>query len=628
TQEFYSVGLVLVPLTANMLWKPAVHRGLMQLVVEVGVTYLVVAFILLPYTNLSLSSVELTYENTAINFVAHAKAHIILLSAALLAAQFNLTYGWDFNGIMVPALLALLWLTPLKLVATLIEAVAVLYMVRGFLKLPVIQHMDFEGPRKIVLVFTMAFVWKMLLGFSLAPIFPELKISDTYGFGYLLSSLLAVKMLGKKSVRAVMLPTLVASSGGFVIGSVIGFVLELLSPGVPEARAMAAVDSHRLSRTPVGTMTLARMRAGSWGEEPALPTQAELQHLHQFWADAAAWIEQPPERPTVADLDGNPFASALALRVWSLGMVPVGRVPQLGSFDQRSEREWFAVIEQGEGGLRGWPTAILAPGAEGPVLVVPAPYSEAPTAEAAAVVCRAIDCRAVLVAGREQALPGTSVAPRPIEKAMEVFSEVPMIVLRVDEGAAVADVETLRSCVDGFDDLSTGTCATPEAARATIHPLRGAFSIGAPWPSYQLDWEPLETVVRLPPGDALFAIMRVSAAALEARVVVGIDEFAVADAAVVEEVAPRLGVDELVTELARMHENREPPGMGGAGYLAPSPAELRVLEELVVEPLLAWAESPRHAEAPPPEIGVWASLLDYELVELGRCGVDDAKVDD
>jgi hypothetical protein len=78
--------------------------------------------VLLPYTNLSLSSFELLYEDTAVDFLGNAKAYVLLLTTAALAARFNLRYGWDFGGILVPALLGLLWFTPTELAITLAEA--------------------------------------------------------------------------------------------------------------------------------------------------------------------------------------------------------------------------------------------------------------------------------------------------------------------------------------------------------------------------------------------------------------------------------------------------------------------------------------------------------------------------
>jgi hypothetical protein len=623
-QEFYSVGLVLVPLTANMLWKPAVHRGIGQLAFQVGVTYLVVRYVLLPHTNLSLSSVELTYENAAINFVGHAKAHIILLSAALLSAQFNLTYGWDFNGILVPALLALLWLTPLKLVATLGEAVLVFYLVKGFLKLPVIRHLDFEGPRKIVLVFSLAFLWKLALGFSLGPLFPDLKISDTYGFGYLLSSLLAVKMIGVKSVRGVLLPSLMASAGGFVIGSVFGFVLDVLAPKPLSDERVSEPASLRLASTPLGVMTLARMDVSVHGEEVEQPSQAELGRLQDFWS-AAGRLHQSEGLVgrMIAGLGGSGrltwldelvrLGAPLDLKIVELGRYPAGPGGEL-------RREWLGIVADEDSPRRGFVTGLLIPEARGPVLVVPMPVSEAPVAEAAAIACRRVDCRAVLVAGRELGRAGTGVNPRPLEIAMRAFDADAVVVMRAfAEGQRGSFAGELADQLDGS--------ASPELTSARIHQLRGNFNPVELWPRYERDWEPVETVVRPPAGDGDFVLLRTTRTEYETFVNQGAAEFGgkfadqpadeVADGG--DEPGRPLTVDDLLPVLTEIYERREAPGTYGAGYRAPSDAELHALEQLVVEPLMYWADNSRAGEPPPRSVAVRAAELDYELLELGDC---------
>ncbi|KIG13938.1 hypothetical protein DB30_07433 [Enhygromyxa salina] len=642
-QEFYSVGLVLVPLTANMLWKPALHRGLAQLAVQVGITYALVSLVLLPYTNLSLSSVELTYENAAINFVGHAKAHIILLTAALLAAQFNLTYGWDFNGILVPALLAMLWLTPLKLVATLGEAVVVLYLVKGFLRLPVIRHLDFEGPRKIVLVFTLAFLWKVALGFSLAPWFPNLKISDTYGFGYLLSSLLAVKMLSVKSVRAVMLPSLFASAGGFVIGSLIGYLLDVVRPQLPPDEDLTQPQSTRLASNPLGVMTLARMDYAARPEDPEPMSATTRGWMQNFWTTAAmlqregggqvSGVRLPMgARGLPSDIDSLRSAgSILGLQVVSLGRYPMGLAddsrgarpadtPQAESeVDARPRREWLAIVADDSGRRRGLVTGLLIPGAQGPVLVVPMPWSEAPVAEAAAVACRRVDCRAVLVAGRERHAVGTPLNPRPLELAMQAF-DADVVVLRADVDAPQRGfVGQLVADLEGSEALAEPPGpALKDSGRASarIHQLRGYFDLVALWPDYEIDWEPHATVVRMPAGDSDFVLLRSTQARFEAFVIEGAPEFEPALA-----VAPprRLEPDHLVELLIEIDEDREPAGTAGKGYRAPSGAELLVLEQLVVEPLMRWADDLTPGRPLPGGVRVRAAELDYELLELGDC---------
>ncbi len=623
-QEFYSVGLVLVPLTANMLWKPAIHRGLLQLAVQVGITYLIVLFVLLPYTNLTLSSVELTYENAAVNFIGHAKAHIILLTAALLAAQFNLTYGWDFNGILVPALLAMLWLTPFKLLATIGEAIVVLYLVRGFLRLPVVRHLDFEGPRKITLVFTLAFVWKLALGFTLAPLFPDLKISDTYGFGYLLSSLLAVKMLGRKSVRAVMLPSLTASAGGFLLGSLAGFLLDVAAPELPPDETITRPASARLASSPLGVMTLARMQIEVQREDPLPPSQAELHQLQRFWAEVAKLGREPAQTLPgfIASLTGESGASTLdplRHRAATLGLqiVELGRYPGVAG---REPRTWLGIVEQDGPGRRGFATGLVIPEARGPVLVVPMPAREAPVAEAAALACRRVDCRAVLVAGRELPAPGTEVSPRPLEIAMAAFEDAKIVILRADMAGGE------RSLVARLLPQESVPVEPRERTPTRIHPLRGYFDLAELWPDYELDWQPRETLVRPPPGDGDFVLVRTTPAQLEAMVLIEAHELVDAERA---SLAPtQRDATELLATLTEIHEQREPPGLAGAGYVPPSTAELSLLEQEIVEPLIEWAQTSRTAVAPPPGIAVRAAELDYELVEFGDCrspALDDPK---
>jgi hypothetical protein len=120
--SFSSIGLVLVPLTANMFWKLDVRRGLIQVGVPTLVTYLILRHVLIPFTNLSYSSLSLTYENVALDFLASPKAYIILLTGTYVAARYNLLYGWDFSGILIPALLALACFSPIRLVTTAAEA--------------------------------------------------------------------------------------------------------------------------------------------------------------------------------------------------------------------------------------------------------------------------------------------------------------------------------------------------------------------------------------------------------------------------------------------------------------------------------------------------------------------------
>src|SRR5690606_19939236 len=359
------------------------------------------------------------------------------------------------------------------------------------------------------------------LGFALAPMFPELKISDAYGFGYLLSSLLAVKMLGLKSVRAVLLPSLTASACGFMIGSVAGFVLDLAAPKLPSSEPITRPASSRLASSPLGVMTLARMQIEVQREQPLPPTQAELHQLRLLW-DEVASLEQSLARAHARELAGSanfvrsldggrqqtssPIDS-LRARAAGLGM----QIVELGSYpaaNGRERRAWLGIVEQDGPSRRGFASGLVIPGARGPVLVVPRPASEAPIAETAALACRRIDCRAVLVAGIEHERPGSELNPRPLELAMAAFEDAQLVVLRADAGE---------------DDRKLATKLGPERrpgdrprAPTRLHPLRGYFDLAELWPDYELDWRPRKTSVRPPPGDGDFVLVRTTRAQLEA----------------------------------------------------------------------------------------------------------------
>jgi hypothetical protein len=144
--------------------------------------------VLLPYTNLSLSSFELLYEDTAVDFLGNAKSYMLLLTTAALAARFNLRYGWDFGGILVPALLGLLWFTPTELAITLAEALLLWVTTLAALRWTPLGRLNLEGPRKVALVFTLSVALKWLLSLGVGDRLVGLPPRDLFGFGYLLSS--------------------------------------------------------------------------------------------------------------------------------------------------------------------------------------------------------------------------------------------------------------------------------------------------------------------------------------------------------------------------------------------------------------------------------------------------------
>jgi hypothetical protein len=236
----YSVGLVVVPLTANACWKTGLWRGVIQNGVPTLLVYLALRYFLVPYTNLSLAGFELSTENLAAGFLSSPKAYILLVTGAMIAAQANLRYGWDFNGILVPALLGLAIVEPVKFAATFAETMILVFAVAILIRITPLKRANIEGPRRTVLFFCVDYALRFGWAASMGRRLPGGDIVAFMGFGYLLPTLLAVKISQKSSAPLVLLPTLKISILGFVVGSLIGFAGHLLDRNAEAAPAVGA----------------------------------------------------------------------------------------------------------------------------------------------------------------------------------------------------------------------------------------------------------------------------------------------------------------------------------------------------------------------------------------------------
>lgn len=228
--ELYSFGLVIVALSANQYWNGGLRRGLASFALYVGLTFLIVRWLLVPFTNFDVSSLNFVYEDLASNILASPKAYMIMLTTAFFASRMNLSYGWDFSGIMVPALVALVWYEPLRMAGTAIETVVVYALGRAALALPQFRRINMEGARLLLLFATVAYAYKIGLGFLLDRVAPQYKPSDFFAFGYLISTLLAVKMHSRNLTWQLASTTLTASLVGVVSANLLGYALTLLAP--------------------------------------------------------------------------------------------------------------------------------------------------------------------------------------------------------------------------------------------------------------------------------------------------------------------------------------------------------------------------------------------------------------
>ncbi|MDR5900135.1 poly-gamma-glutamate biosynthesis protein PgsC/CapC [Halomonas vilamensis] len=279
--NLHSFGLIIVALIANNFWKPGIVRGTFWLLVTLAATFGLVRFGLMELTNFSVANLNYLYEDVASSILASPKAYIILLTTAFIASRMNLHYAWEFNGILIPSLLALQWYQPTKLLLTFAEVAVILTAVHLLLKLPFFANINLSGARKLFFFFSVGFVYKLLLGYGFEFFAPWVKVTDFFAFGYLISTLLALKIHDKDIGIRVTRATLQTSLTAVVVASFVGFALSFIPAKLIDE---AVVDSEPLVMAPPTEATigdlLLRQRVIDYGvvgrENLPQPSGAEL----------------------------------------------------------------------------------------------------------------------------------------------------------------------------------------------------------------------------------------------------------------------------------------------------------------------------------------------------------------
>lgn len=303
----FGVGIVLVPLTANAFWKLGVTRGLVQIGTTSTLTLLAVTA-LASLTNLGFGAFAQTFDALAVHPFESSRVVLVLVCTVFIAAHNNLRYGWDFGGILVPALLSMLAFTPTRYVTTVLE-IAVLYGVYSvFLRLPGVNAIDFGGPRRIVSVYAIAWVTKWAGAFAIATLQLGLPLTDLYGFGYLLTSLVVTRCHKTGSFLKTTTPIVWTSLQGIALAMPIAFGLahlgNLNAPPtlhpVLDLPGDAALATLALSAD-VSTDAVAHSLAPDV-EDGLVRHRGGPCRVHQ-----AARLRPAPERPLAIDCGGDGF---------------------------------------------------------------------------------------------------------------------------------------------------------------------------------------------------------------------------------------------------------------------------------------------------------------------------------
>ncbi len=474
-EQLFGVGLVLVPLAANMFWKIDLRRGLFQIGVPTALTWALLVWVILPFTNYGLSSLELTYEDVAVNFLGSAKIYVILLTTAAIAAAMNLYAGWDYSGILVPALLSVAWFTPLKVLTTLIEALVLLGVVGLLVRRWPLRRFNLEGPRKIVLVFTVGFALKALVATFIGDRLPGMEVTDLFGFGYLVPSLLAIKMLTRRTVGRVLGPTVAVSVAGLVLGSALALVVEWgaeLTPGRDDVEIIATEDGQSVWRDPLAVAIAAELRADPVDRANPPPFEpAQREQLGVLWRLIDRWL---------ADPEASGPLEGVVERATRLGM----SLDPIVAPGKEGTRWALTSPTPGPEGFNRTPSAVLHPRRSGPYLWVPRPATEQPTAVAAVDLCAALQCRAVIFAGIEV----RSGALRFHRATLDALSSTGIIQLHADRRA-----EPGGPVMHLFGPAPEGVVLGTMGSLPSWDPVPGRLRAGQP--------DPRRAVLRIHPAD-------------------------------------------------------------------------------------------------------------------------------
>lgn len=241
-----SVGTILIPLIANAFWQSGFRQAWIPLFTTLGITYILLRFLLIPYTNFSLQSFQASFEQFALDLDSSVKMYLVLLTTAYIASNNNLKWGWDYGGLIIPALLALAWFSPWRIVLTCLEVTAVFGLTKLFF--PLISRITLEGGRRILYVFSLDFLYKLMVGFFLGNTQTE-GLDALYGFGYLLPSLMVLKIWNKGyffTLRIILQTSLTGAILGSLLSWGLGFFLFAPEPPPKPKRLQRYLVWHEM----------------------------------------------------------------------------------------------------------------------------------------------------------------------------------------------------------------------------------------------------------------------------------------------------------------------------------------------------------------------------------------------
>lgn len=607
--NLHSFGLIIVALIANQFWKSGLRRGVFPFATILLVTFVLVRFGLMEWTNFSISNLSYLYEDVAFSILASPKSYIILVTAAFIASRMNLHYGWDFNGILIPSLLALQWYQPAKILTSFVEAGIVLLLATLALRTPWLQQSSIEGARKLLLFFNISFAYKMGLGYLLLWQFPELKVTDFYGFGYLLPTLLAVRMHDREIIARLTRATLQTSLTAVAIASLVGFALTFVPEFWTPASLPAAASVPPLVRQP----------------ELRLVEALQRKKVDLYQGRSALGFAAPGLSEIESFRRGLRLLSHYQKADGESGLDEARRWLQ-GANYQLSLLQGRYLYLQEIPPRRGWGVYVLdLEAGSGLVLEIPAPLEEPGTMEGGGWLFTALSARALAIAGapRQASVDGAADVLRQPQSLFQVFHQElgrnNALQLR---GYTAESVRVLSGARRGAQDVELQEPDSMLWVKASLPPGLDLVALEKLSGGYQVAWgeTPLENLQRAGSAGG-FAELRLNRKGLRQLLFRG--SLVGRQVPVQQE---QLRIDGYLQEWL-LSGKAQLAGRGSGRYVVPLQEDLLYLDEEVITPLLrlgrseyrdgGWSETGLEELR---AVATAAAIVGYELLRYHHIG--------
>lgn len=398
--NFYSYGLIVSALIANIFWQEGVTKQIIPFSVTLLLSYILVRYGLMEFSNFRISHIAGLYNNIEELFSSSPKMYIILLVTTLISTHMSSRYGWDYGGILIAGLLALQWYEPVQILLTLVEAAIIYFLSDLLLKTKFFESRNIVKARKILLFFNVGIIYKIVLGHFVMHIFSETRALEFYGFGYMISTFIALKMHDSGNPMRIGIIMLITSFVGLVAGSFLSFVLTFITGGYAASPIKVDRYDHVINARQVpnikghlpGIMEEYRVNNLKISKEAVtVPTLSELYSIDTYVITPLTELIRKPQftESDLSELDKiNGYADIYGYQISFLDDLATSQKLLVLSPKEQNDR------------TRNWGIYIFRLGATNDqVIEVPRPFDEANTFEFALSLFQKSNAKYLLMGG-------------------------------------------------------------------------------------------------------------------------------------------------------------------------------------------------------------------------------------